>query len=317
MKKLLFTALMLVAQICVSQNLVNNWSFEDTVQCPHNANQINRAAGWHSSRNSPDYFNGCDWVNGTSWVPNNFVGYQYANTGEAYCGFIPYDKIGFNYRESFTSQLLAPLIVGKKYNVSFYMSWAGTISSMGTGVIGCNKIGIHFSTMDFDTVNNAPLQVPLNTQFYTDSIIIDSLNWVKIYGDFTADSNYSYISIGRFTPDSLMDTIHTPPASTVYYFIDDINVSEDSTTGMDELINEDFTSVFPNPCFDLFVIQSKKQLITQAEIFSVTSTSILSYQTPHGLKQIELNLTNIPDGIYFLRLDFENKKTVYYKLLKL
>lgn len=60
-------------------NLVPNPSFEDTVSCPNYANQIDKAVGWHASRNTPDYFNGCDWLTSNQSVPNNFRGYQYAH----------------------------------------------------------------------------------------------------------------------------------------------------------------------------------------------------------------------------------------------
>lgn len=35
-----------------SQNLVNNWSFEDTLACPAGPPQIDKAAGWSSYKDS-------------------------------------------------------------------------------------------------------------------------------------------------------------------------------------------------------------------------------------------------------------------------
>jgi hypothetical protein len=77
MKKIFIYLLLLFSTVSFGQvNLVPNPSFEDTVACPTTANQVDRAVGWYPSRNSPDYFNGCDWINGLMGVPNNAVGFN-------------------------------------------------------------------------------------------------------------------------------------------------------------------------------------------------------------------------------------------------
>lgn len=141
MKKFLLTVFILLTHVCVAQvNLVPNPSFEDTVSCPFTAGQVDRAVGWYPSRNTPDYFNECDWINGLTAVPNNFTGYQYAHSGVAYCGYISYLKTTPNYRENFTCNLLAPLTIGTKYFISFYVSHADLNYNLS-----CNKLGVLWS----------------------------------------------------------------------------------------------------------------------------------------------------------------------------
>ena len=65
-----------------AQNLVPNWSFEDTTQCPNSGGQINFAAPWYNPNTaSPDYFNQCGTI-GFQFL--NVWGYQIARTGQAY-----------------------------------------------------------------------------------------------------------------------------------------------------------------------------------------------------------------------------------------
>ena len=268
MKKLLVTVLMLIAHVCVAQvNLVPNPSFEDTVACPNSTNQVDRAVGWYPSRNSPDYFNGCDWINGLVGVPFNAAGFQYANTGNAYCGFISFAHNGPNYRETFTCELSTTLVIGKKYNVSFYVSWAGKYR------MASNKLGILFSTSNYDTSLNAP--IGNYCQVYTDSIITDSVNWTLIHQSFIADSNYSYLSVGNFFDSSMVDTIRPLPSSMAYYYVDDISVTADTTTSVSDLNNLSSLKIYPNPIADVLHIETANYSVSSIELFDATNKLVL------------------------------------------
>lgn len=106
-------AMLFVLRVNGQINLVPNPSFEDTVECPHFASEIYKAAGWHTSKYTPDYFHQCDWLNGYSSVPGNFRGYQFAEDGDAYAGIATYSRNAPNFTETFTCQLLSTLIIGK------------------------------------------------------------------------------------------------------------------------------------------------------------------------------------------------------------
>jgi hypothetical protein len=309
MKKLLITVLMLLAHVCVAQvNLVPNPSFEDTVSCPNSGNQVDRAVGWYPSRNSPDYFNGCDWINGLLGVPSNTAGYQYAQTGNAYCGFISFAHNSPNYREIFTCQLVSPLVLGKKYNVSFYVSWAGKYR------MASNKLGILFSTTNYDSSLNAPINN--YCQVYTDSIITDSVNWTLIQKSFVADSNYSYLSVGNFFDSSMVDTIRPLPSSMAYYYVDDISVTEDTTTSIIDLNNSNGLKIYPNPVVDLIFIESSNNIVSSIELFDATNKLILK-STIEFKARSKLNFTQLKAGIYFLKVNLKNNTSFFHKLIKL
>src|SRR4051812_43656962 len=88
-----FIIAVLISVLGFAQNLVPNSSFEDTVACPNSISQIDRATGWSSYRQSPDYFNSCAYITyPNASEPSNIWGYQYSRTGNAYAGFIAYQK---------------------------------------------------------------------------------------------------------------------------------------------------------------------------------------------------------------------------------
>ncbi len=290
-------------------NLVPNPSFEDTIECPHNANQLGNAAGWHVSRESPNYFNECAFVTDGSSVPNSFPGYQYAHNGTAFCGFAAYTRVGANLREYFTCQLINPLITGTKYKVSYYLSLANSCVNLA-----CNKIGMLFSTVNYNLSNPAP--VGNYSQFYTDSIITDTLNWVHIEGSFIADSDYVYMTIGNFFDDTNTDTIYIPPASYAYYYIDDITVMEDTATNVKDEISNFSIIKFTNP------VQERMKIITNELFFKDVSVISITGQPMNKMSNlntnlVEINLGNLKSGIYYLKLKTHNNNIYYYKFIKI
>jgi hypothetical protein len=309
MKNICIYLLLLFATVSFGQvNLVPNPSFEDTVACPNSTNQVDRAVGWYPSRNTPDYFNECDWVNGLLGVPNNTVGYQYAHAGNAYCGMVSYMHIYPNAREHFTCALLSQLAIGKKYKLSFYTSWSGKHR------IACNKLGMLLSTYSYNTTNINPLNN--YCQLYTDSIIVDSVGWVLVEGSFIADSNYSFLTIGNFFDSSMVDTIRPVPSSIAYYYIDDVSVTEDTSTSLPELNSSSDIKIFPNPVVDELFIESSNNPVSSLELFEATDKLILK-TTDEFKARSKLNLDHIKSGIYFLRINFKNNTSSFHKLIKL
>ncbi len=233
-------------------NLVPNPSFEVYDSCPNSLNQVNRAIGWISSL-TPDYFNSCALSNLCS-VPNNLFGNHFAASGNAYAGF--YANIYFpqNYREHAGIHLISDLQIGSKYYISIKVSLSP--AGNATEYCGINKLGVLFSSVQYDDFNPAP--VNNFAHVYTNTIITDTLNWVSIRGSFVADSAYSFLSIGNFFKDALTDSIQIAGSQcNAYYFLDDICVSTDSSytynytyTGIVENNKLIDISIHPNPAMN-------------------------------------------------------------------
>lgn len=203
------------------QNLVNNYSLETYSPCPTTASQINYAAPWNASRNSPEYLNACS-ASIYSTVPTNYFGYQPAATGNAYGGGLMYGSFAGSYladlREFFYVTLSTPLTIGTTYYVSL------KVNLCDNSEYAVNNIGVQFC-------NTYNVNFPLNNtaHVYTTSIISDKVNWVTITGSFVPSVAYNALMIGNFFQD--INCAVTFVGSSVdigyngYYFVDDVVVS--------------------------------------------------------------------------------------------
>jgi hypothetical protein len=255
-KYLFFLFNIIVSYLIQGQtNLVPNGSFETYTACPYSSNYLNPdevslCLGWSSSQASPDYFNACaPFINGDEpSVPNNFIGYQKAFDGNAYCGFGVYDNVGS--RELISTKLATSLTIGATYSVSFRVSVA-TNPEAGLGV---DKVGAYFTTYPCGYNVGAP-PIANFSQICSLTMITDTANWTLISGSFCADSSYQYITLGNFYDNMHTDTVVVIPQSNIaYFYIDDIKVydlgltctySIDQVTEIGQYIN-----IFPNPAHD-------------------------------------------------------------------
>ncbi len=306
MKKILIIALSaMLYNTSFAQNLVPNWSFEDTVSCPTAITQINRALGWSSYSQTPDYFNVCN--GGQVGVPLNAFGFQNALSGNAYAGFAAF-HVG-NLREYIGSQLIQPLDSGFKYFASLYVSRA----TYNTQNKASNKIGIKFSTVSYSQGNPQPTDN--YAQIFSDSIIEDTLNWVKISGSFIADSAYQYVSIGNFFTDSLTSVISYDTLNGVaYYFLECVCVSVDSlacnsNVGIPENNLPLKLIIFPNPVANSIYIINKTNEIVEAEIYDSMGQLISKYTLKK--MQNEISMSTCTRGIYILI--FKQKNNIFQK----
>lgn len=288
-------------------NLVPNPSFENIVQCPFSFGLEAYTSDWKSARASPDYFNSCatTWIAG---VPSNDLGYQQANSGNAYIGLLTYRSDTSIYTEAASVQLLAPLIIGQTYYVSFKLSLAleYTTGSMAA----TNKIGVQFSKTSYSS--SSPMPVNNYAHVWTDSIISDSLNWKTIQGAFVADSNYTHLSLGNFFDKQYVDSIIYGPTFGAYYYFDDICVSSNpnycyTLTKINEYNINKALLIYPNPTSTNLHIE----FLDQSKITKV----ILSNQFGNAIIQNSnfggaLDLKDLPNGLYFIEIISDGKN--YY-----
>jgi len=316
MKKLLLILSVFYTQMVISQNLVPNPSFEDTVACPIGINQVGGADGWINIRSTPDYFNSCASQLSHVSVPSNSNGYQCPPNGNAYCGFIPYATGLSNYRELLGVELLSPLLTGQKYYVSFKVSLADQ------SICGCNKLGALFSTVKFplDTFGTTPLNNFAHV--YSNVIITDSVNWTTINGSVIADSAYKFIIIGNFFDDSNTDTLRFYPVTgcTPYYFLDDICVSTDSiaciipnehnicdtTIDVSETLqNKELNEIYPNPTSGKILIDLPNMNEATINIYNLFGQ--LKWDGKVSGKTAVIDLFGLESGMYTIQIKQHNK----------
>ena len=218
-----------IAFKCYSQNLVPNPSFEQfTVPCSSLVpggggitSWVNPAINSHST--SYAYSNVCA-TTPCCGVPVNTYGrgYQWPHSGNGYASFFSIIDDGFNtnFRNYMQAKLLDTLKVNKCYYIEFF------ISLNNAYVIGSNNIGLLIG--DTAIVSNKSLYTPAIPQIiqFGNPVIIDTMNWVKIAGIYTAKGGEKYITIGNFNDDNNTDTIRiaSKGSSGAVYYIDDVSV---------------------------------------------------------------------------------------------
>ena len=209
-----------------AQNLVPNGSFEEYTECPWGVNQLSFAVGWDAWHNSPDYFHACSEVYWTD-VPQNFIAYQPAAHGVAYCGVLGFIGGGGDYAEVIGAELDEPLAVGVPVYVSFRIAAAvggTTINARRT----CDRIGVLFCTEiqgwtdEFPFPNRSHLEIaePLSTPG----------QWTTVSGYFIPDSAYGFVSLGRmFELDSTSMVVINPGGNSpdAYFVVDEVCVAYD------------------------------------------------------------------------------------------
>lgn len=204
-----------------SQNLVQNYSFENISSCPNFNSEIYKALPWYS----PDYtfaiaelYNSCS-TNIESSVPQSSQGYQFPRTGSGYAGFAV--KIGTKYRDYIEQKISAPLIANKKYCINFYVCLSDTF---------CNAFGAFGVYFSKDSVRtNSSDVLPFTPQFQNPdtAYATDKVGWTLISGVYKAKGGEQFITIGNFNNDSLTKIkLMGCYYDWSYYYIDDVSLTE-------------------------------------------------------------------------------------------
>jgi hypothetical protein len=307
-----------------AQNLVVNPSFEDTVFCPWAESQM--PLSWMLFGNSADYYNSCSSALN---VPNTPTGYHPANSGVGMIGLFTYvnpSSSGWpDYREFVGVPLISSLTIGQKYYLSFFINFSLRYPiGLNTNAIGADKLGMKFSTVQYSE-NNPPI-LNNTAHLYTDSIYIDTAQWVKISGSFIADSAYNYLMLGNFFDEAHTDTLYLDGLNDwsfeSYYFIDDICVTTDSLynetwVGLEEWGGGNYSnafSVLPNPASSFVTIHSDLQNAFDIEVYNTVGKLLHAEQniTANNL-QLDINAYN--NGLLFIKITSQNNQFTY-KLLK-
>ncbi len=310
------TFLFMLLQLACGQNIVPNPSFEIYDTCPNNIGQINRSIGWYSCNATPEYFNSCA-IPGTYSVPNNFFGFQLAADGNAYAGLYTYVYYATDAREYIGRELSLPLTIGVKYFLSFKVVLCNQANC------GTNKIGVLFLTVphiDYNPYDTLYLHPNNFANIYSDSIIIDTLNWTIISGSFIADSNYQYIAIGNFYQDTQTQYITTDSSIYCmnYYFIDNICISIDSLTCLqpnfiEENININEFKIYPNPVTNQLYIEFYKSFNKPVILFIYDTYGRLTRRVDNIINSFNIDVSNYPQGIYYLQI--QNEKILFSKII--
>ncbi|MCK0189392.1 OmpA family protein [Arenibacter sp. F20364] len=233
----------------MSQNLVENPSFEAFLECPDHLGNFGEDLKYWSvpTHGTTDYFNACSLSMG---VPVNFMGEQTAKFGEAYLGFYMYAPE--DYREYIQGELKEPLLHGVTYTLSFYLSLAENSD---------------YAVRDFDVLfSTKPIGVKIkkglskwqlskiegndftSVEILGDEFMTDQNSWVKVSANFVAKGSERFITIGNFKNNASTRRQRLAKEKNVngaYYFLDMVYVGE----GMQSYALDE-THIFENVHFN-------------------------------------------------------------------
>ena len=225
MNKVLFLFLFVISLFGHGQNLVPNGSFEENISCESDrVSNIKFIPPWFE----PAYPGGfCSFLLSCSknlfyTVPTNIYGWQYARTGKNYISTGDYAP-QMSLRRYPEIKLKDSLKTNKEYCIRWYVS----LSDYSGYAI--SNLGMYFSTDTLiEKVGNALINVQPQVENSKDSIIYDTTNWVAIEGKYIATGGEQFITIGCFTPDSLLNIMDLKGDIESYagYYIDDVAVWE-------------------------------------------------------------------------------------------
>lgn len=234
-------------------NLIPNPSFEEISYCDIMLGDVATppwfppsVATIQNAPSTPDVFNQCA-VNFGMCTPNTGLGYQKPRTGKGYGGLMAYVS---DYREYLSVPLSEPLQPDSNYHVEFWASLANNSAN------GTNNIGAKFYTDSI--VQYGWSGILSNPIIKAKSVLIDTVNWILISGEYKANGTEKFLIIGGF--DSIVENIPIINESSFpfpYYFIEDVavylSISIDSTyilpnvfTPNGDNINDYWTTHFMN-----------------------------------------------------------------------
>lgn len=310
-----------------AQNLVQNGSFE-SYEIPLNCNggggfydisvfpPVLIVYNW-DVKSSPDYYNTVCNDNGEHSAPSNIFGYAIPKQGNAYGGFIAYAGANNEIKEYIYQQLSIPLQAGKVYCLSFNV----TLADVSNGAI--KQVGAYFSNTLPNYVNN---HIVANAQIEnTHGFITDTLNWTSVQGCFTAQGGETYMLFGNFHDNATTDTIAVNTNYTMangiqrysYYYIDDVSLVEDTSTGIDEIKGENKVNVWPNPAKDVLNITVSKELLTErnTEIKIYNAVGELVLRESLATQNSSINIHYLQSSIYFYHILVNDKLIKSNKLV--
>lgn len=221
------------------KNLIYNSSFEDHLYCPQKIEPYGQMmeveAWWQPTGGSSDYYHPCGGKQ--CQMPKNKLGYQYAKTGEGMVGIYTSKT---TYREYIQTELKEKLQSGEKYKLSFWVSLSeystGAIATIG-GLFTSERITD--TTRELFTNNKktkhsngikqeiAKIFKPQVVNSF-DKPLLDTEEWQKIEGEFTAEGGEKFLTIGNFYPAEQSNLLFPKYLKQIlpgaYYYIDDVEL---------------------------------------------------------------------------------------------
>ena len=216
------------ASILQAQNLVPNWSFEDTAFCTTANNPILVAPPWFSANYAtPDVFGmDPDQACEVYMDPNDVIGehcFQAPFHGNRFAGAF-FWKDGGPIKDYLEVELVSPLQAGHTYQISMEVSLPECYE------YALDLFGAYFAN---DTVFDPTLPIPgvlpfgPQVQFHEPAFYTNVLDWMHVEDSFVANGGERFMVIGSFVDNAIADVLNVGGMAWTnggYYYIDAVEV---------------------------------------------------------------------------------------------
>ncbi|WNJ17828.1 gliding motility-associated C-terminal domain-containing protein [Pontibacter sp. G13] len=206
-----------------AQNILPNGDFEQYSTLPNMFGQYYYCNGWNNlnAAGTPDYLHMLG--SGTGALPNPLPATVSPYSGQAVMGLFTYHGTQYDLREYISSPLSTPMIPGKTYKVSFYITNGSANHIAGYST---NGIGALFTVGQIYQSTWAPLNL-IPQLLYPNQIW--NTGWQLVDFIYTADSAYTHITLGSFFNNATIGITYQVPSiytqfDAGYYFFDKVEV---------------------------------------------------------------------------------------------
>ena len=217
------------------ESLIPNSSFEDQNCCPEQHSSVHCATSWlQASEPTPDYFHSCDWTaNGALAIP------QPLPDGEGFIGFIDgtvNGDVNLNWKEYVGTCLPKPLLADSLYRFQFYIGFLNRSISPDTDIV-------IFGTTDCDNIpfgkEDASFGCPSNSSKWLrlgSTSVFGKNEWKQFKFTFKTSQNIQGVIVGP-------DCYHRALTNNTYYFLDKLELTEDTNFDINIEANDQPCSV--------------------------------------------------------------------------
>jgi hypothetical protein len=285
--------------IATGQNLVPNGSFEVLDSCPSGnfcGGQIELASGWYEATTcTVDLFHVCASTTQCS-IPQGTV-YPYVGDGMARVALLTVGPLANGFREYLSIELTETLEMDTAYQLRV------ALRSLDAGSISVGSIGAYFSSdsathyfLDHELLNLEP-----QLQRNPDSIMDNPDIWYIWEDTLIANGAERFIMFGNFLSD--FETPYSPSSQTGGggCYLDDVSLTKITKPNSIRELDVKF-GVLPNPSNGLVSINYNGNLTPMA----MTLLTVEGRQVFSEPWHRQLDVSSLSEGIYLLRVEFEN-----------
>lgn len=318
-------------------NLVPNPGFEERNNCAPSDGNIEDASPWFNPCvneffcPTPDVFHTCatsntepcpfpeivnldDWLFG---VPTNAAGCESPYEGNGYAGALFFDKgVGplYEYREYLGVRLTSALEAGVAYEVSFQVSLADRMTH------AMWNLQVAFSSDSLYQEDESFIPFSPQLEGTVGSYITSKDGWTPMQWIYNAEGGEEFMYIGNFESNADADTLAVYFGDTEdyynkssYYYIDNVSVQSMVNSVLNSHAPD--VSIYPNPADAQIVIEWNELFVTSVHMFDALGKLVVS-QDVDRKRMIAIDISDLPSGMYFVKVVHGKDKSIIKKVVK-